>query len=159
MKSITSRRAVALVVMVSVLAVAVALRGNTRKRGMIAASAALVPAAPAKVRDPDVTFRSAALPAMPSLFVQTASREGIAVEFSIQHVDPSKAGARNCKRATTLGYDSRSPTLQVPGHCAVSTPRHGWISSPRRISASPIPANKRSRRSLAAAFSGEPNWT
>jgi YVTN family beta-propeller protein len=91
MRSIARYRASVLLVVVGAVALAAALCAQMRKGDIATALETGDRAGPAEVKPTLATSPGAAQISMPSLFVQTAGREGIAVEFSIQHVDPSKA--------------------------------------------------------------------
>jgi YVTN family beta-propeller protein len=103
MRSIASHRASVLVVMATAVAIAVALRANNWKNDPTTASVTQDRRQPADVSSPHATGLPTAKVPMPSLFVQSAGREGIAVEFSIQHADPSKAEAKELQE----GDDAR----------------------------------------------------
>ena len=91
MKSIARYSAFILVVMVSVIAVAI--RGNARKSRPADSPGPANPVESAHVGTTVATGPAPTKPDAKSLFAQSVTREGIAVEFSIQHVDPSKFDA------------------------------------------------------------------
>lgn len=94
MKSITRSRTIIGVAVVSLVAVAAV----AAIRGKATVNDSVNPSVPPKAVATSTHSTQAR-----SLFVQSISREGIAVEFSIQHVDPIKAQAKELEE----GDDAR----------------------------------------------------